>query len=92
MTFPAFIFGFLFATLFGALFHLWKNGGIGHLALYLSLSWVGFVAGHLLAERMEWHFLDVGVLHLGFGILGSVVFLFVGYWLSMLQAEPKGKK
>ncbi len=92
MTFPTFIFGFVCATLFGALFHLWKGGGIGHIALYLVLGWIGFVAGHLLAETMEWHFLDVGALHVGFGILGSIFFLFVGYWLSFLYVDSKGKK
>jgi hypothetical protein len=89
MTFPSFVFGFFLATLFGALFHLWKDGGIGHLALYLVLSWIGFAAGHILAEWMGWSFLKIGPLNAGFGVLGSVIFLLIGHWLSLVQIEPK---
>ncbi len=91
MTFPAFIFGFFLASLLGALFHLWKNGGIGHLALYLVLSWAGFVGGHLLADVLEWPFIMVGPLNVGMGVVGSILFLFVGHWLSLVQIDTKGR-
>ncbi|MCJ7694171.1 MAG: hypothetical protein MUO40_01990 [Anaerolineaceae bacterium] len=91
MTFPAIVLGFVIATLFGALFHLWKDGGFAKLVLYQLLSWSGFVLGHFFAHWLSVKFLDVGPLHVGFGILGSIVMLFFGNWLSLINNEPKGK-
>jgi uncharacterized membrane protein YeaQ/YmgE (transglycosylase-associated protein family) len=51
MTIQAVLLGVIAATLAGALFHFWKNGGFGKLLLYLTLSWVGFFAGHGLAQN-----------------------------------------
>lgn len=90
MTFPAIVLGFVIATLFGALFHLWKDGGFGKLVLYLLLSWFGFFLGHLFAHWLSVKFLDVGPLHVGFGIIGTIVLLFLGNWLSMIKDVPKG--
>ena len=90
MTLPAFLFGLLISTLMGAVFHLWKNGGLGRLLLYLILAWVGFWAGHLLANRFSLTFGSVGPLHLGMGLLVGAASLFAGYWLSLIrQEEPK---
>jgi len=87
MTFPALIFSFFIATMFGSLLHLWRGGNLFRLVLYLILSWVGFFGGHLIAEVLEIHFLDFGTIHLGFGILGSLILLGLGYWLSLIDAE-----
>ena len=91
MTFPAFIFGFIIASIFGAVFHLWRDGGLGRLILYLVLSWVGFAAGHILAAGLGFKFFEVGPLHMGFGILGSIGFLLLGHWLSLIEIESKDK-
>ncbi|NPV56738.1 MAG: hypothetical protein HPY76_08720 [Anaerolineae bacterium] len=91
MTIPALLFGFLLATLIAAMFHLWKGGGIVKLVLYVIMSWVGFWIGHYFSERLGWLFLDLGPLHLGLAILGSVLMLFFGYWLGLVRlrnAEP----
>jgi len=87
MTLPAFLFGFCVATLLGGVFHLLRGGGLGRILLDIVLSWVGFAAGHLLAGTLGWAFLDVGPLHLGLALVGSLVFLFVGHWLSQIQVE-----
>jgi hypothetical protein len=89
MTLPAFLFGFLAATLYGGIMHLWKNGGLGRLMLYLVLSWVGFTAGHLFAGKMGWNFLDIGPLHFGLASLGSFLLLVVGHWLSLIQVDKQ---
>jgi hypothetical protein len=89
MTFPAIVFSFFLATLFGSLMHLWRGGNLFRLLLYLIFSWVGFFGGHLLAELLSINFLDVGTIHLGFGILGSIAFLGIGYWLSLLDQASK---
>jgi len=87
MTIQAFFLGVIAATLAGALFHLFKNGGIGKLLLYLVLSWIGFFTGHGLAQNTAIVFMDVGPLHLGWGIVGSLLFLLVGHWLSLVRVE-----
>ena len=87
MTFPALMFSFFIATMFGSLLHLWRGGNLFRLVLYLVLSCAGFFSGHLVAEVLEIHFLDVGTIHLGFGILGSLILLGLGYWLSLIDAE-----
>jgi hypothetical protein len=87
MTFPAIIFSFFVATLFGSLLHLWRGGGLLRLVLYLSMSWLGFFGGHFLADTFSIRFIVVGTIHLGMGILGSLVFLGLGYWLSLVDLE-----
>ena len=85
MTLPAFLFGLLLATLYGAAFHFWKGDDIKRLFLYLILSWLGFFCGHLLGGAIGWRFAAVGPLNAGMATLGSLVFLFVGRWLSQVQ-------
>ena len=87
MTLPALLFGFCTSTLLGAAFHLWKDGGLNRLILYLVLSWVGFGAGHLIAQRLGLNILNVGPLHLGMAILGSVILLVFGHWLTSIKVE-----
>ncbi len=89
MTVPTLLFGMLLASLYGALFHLWRNGGLGRLFLYVALSWVGFWSGHVIAGVLEWTFWSVGSLRAGPATLGSVVFLIVGYWLSLVQVDRR---
>ena len=55
--------------------------------LYLVLSWVGFFGGHLLADALSIRFLELGTIHLGMGIVGALVFLGLGYWLSLMDAQ-----
>jgi len=89
MTIPALLLGFMISTLYGALFHLWRGGGAARFLLYLILGWLGFWAGHSLAARLGLSFFDVGPLHLGIATLCSLAFLGAGYWLSLVEREPK---
>lgn len=89
MTLPALLFGFLVATLMGAAFHLWKNGGFWRLILYLLLAWIGFWTGHIAANILGWRFLSVGPLRFGMAVLGALLFLGVGHWLSLVKNEPE---
>ncbi len=82
MTFPAMIFSIAIAALLGSLLHLWRGGNLFRLVLYLVLSIVGFLGGHFLAQALSIGFIQLGTINLGFGILGSIVFLGLGYWLS----------
>jgi hypothetical protein len=87
MTFPALVFSFFVATMFASLLHLWRGGSMGRLVLYLISSCVGFFAGHFIAGALGINFLDVGTIHLGMGILGSLLILGLVYWLSLVDLQ-----
>jgi uncharacterized membrane protein YeaQ/YmgE (transglycosylase-associated protein family) len=89
MSIPTLFLGLILSTLYGALFHLWRGGNAGRLLLYLLLSWIGFWLGHFIGNYLKISFDTLGQLHLVFATLGSLVFLAIGYWLSLVQAENK---
>lgn len=93
MNISSYLFGFIIATLLGALFHIWRDGGIGRLLMYLLLSWFGFFIGHLAAKSFELKFMNVGPVNLAGGIVGSVILLFLGHWIGRIDQNilPKGK-
>jgi uncharacterized membrane protein YeaQ/YmgE (transglycosylase-associated protein family) len=91
MTIPSFLFGFIISTLYGLGFHLLRGGGAGRLLLYLFMSWIGFWTGHVIADQLDWSFASVGSLHLGMATVGSLVFLILGHWLSMVEPEKPRK-
>jgi len=85
MTFPAVIFSFFVATLLGSLLHLWRGGNLTRLVIYLVFSVIGFFGGHFLAEMLSIRFIEMGTIHLGMGILGSLVLLGLSYWISHVE-------
>lgn len=89
MTLPTILFGLLISTLYGAVFHVWRGGGLGRLILYLILGWAGFWIGHFLGAWLGWTFNNLGSLNLGMATLTSVAFLFIGHWLSLIKVEKK---
>jgi hypothetical protein len=89
MTIPALLLGLLISSLYGVTFHLWRGGGLGRLLLYILLGWVGFWIGQAVANQMEWTFASVGPLRLGAATLFSLLFLGLGYWLSLVEVERK---
>ena len=66
MTVPSAAFSLVCAWLIGALFHVVVDGGGARLLLYLALSTLGFLAGHIVAAAQGWSFVPVGPLQLGF--------------------------
>ncbi len=89
MSIPTLFLGLILSTLYGALFHLWRGGNAGRLLLYLLLSWIGFWIGQLIGNLLDVSFDTVGQLHLVIATLGSLIFLAIGFWLSLVQSEPK---
>jgi hypothetical protein len=89
MTIPAFIFGFIISSLYGAAFHLIRGGKAQRFLLYLILGWLGFWAGQFIAAQLNLSFLDIGPLHIGMATIGSLLFLLVGNWLSLVDTEKK---
>jgi len=89
MTVPSLLLGFIISTLYGLGFHLLRGGGAGRLLLYLIMSWIGFWSGHYAADQLNWNFASIGPLHLGLASAGSIICLFLGHWLSLVEPEKK---
>lgn len=85
MTLPSVAIGAIVGLLIGALFHIGVDGGGGRLALYLLLGLFGFFSGHLIGSALNWRLLPLGPLDMGMAVLGSVLFLGVGHWLSLIE-------
>lgn len=87
MTDAAAAFGLICAILIGAIFHLAVGGSLRRLLLYLSLSILGFAAGHLIGLAQSWTLIPLGPLNFGAAVIGSIIFLGVGYWLSLVRTR-----
>jgi len=85
MTLPSILIGIVISSLYGAVFHLWRGGGLGRLILYLILAWVGFWTGHLIGNALGWTFASLGPLRLGTATIGAAITLGIGYWLSLVE-------
>jgi uncharacterized membrane protein YjjP (DUF1212 family) len=91
LTLPTFIFGSFFALLIGSLFHLVFGGDFKRLLLYLFISWLGFWVGDFISKQIGLRFITVGLLNLGFSIIGSLAFLFIAFWLGMDNSRKINK-
>jgi uncharacterized membrane protein YeaQ/YmgE (transglycosylase-associated protein family) len=89
MSIPTLFLGLILSTTYGALFHLWRGGNAGRLLLYLILAWIGFWLGQFIGNYLKLTFDTLGQLHLVSATLGSLIFLAIGYWLSLVQVENK---
>ena len=90
MTIPSLVFALIIASLYGALYHLIRGGGLGRLLLFLIFGWVGFALGHLVGIWQEWILLPLGELNLGMSTLGSLIFLVGGDWVSRIRIGDMG--
>jgi hypothetical protein len=89
MTLPTILFGVVLSSAYGTAFHFLKGGGMKKLILFIILAWAGFWVGHIVGGLIGWTFAAVGPLNAGMATLGSVVFLFVGEWLSRVEISQK---
>ncbi len=89
MTALAIFFGIVLSTAYGTAFHFWKGGSLKKLLLYIALAWLGFWGGHVVGSLIGWNFAAVGPLNVGLATVGSVLFLFVGEWLSRVEISHK---
>ncbi len=87
MTLPSLLLALLIASLYGALYHLLRDGRFWRLLLYVGLSVLGFTLGHLLGLWRGWVFLPLGSLNLGMSSVGSLLLLLVGDWFTRIEAE-----
>ncbi len=85
MTLPSILIGIIISSLYGAVFHLYRGGGLGRLLLYIILAWIGFWIGHIIGAAFGFTFLNLGPLNLGMATLGALAVLGIGYWLSLIE-------
>lgn len=75
MTLPALLFGLVIAGLIGSIFHLLRGGNGWALLLSLFLSILGFSVGQLVGMYFGWQLFTFGILDIGLGVIGSLLFL-----------------
>jgi uncharacterized membrane protein YccC len=85
VTVPGIYFSLLIASGLGLLFHLIRGGSLGRLLLYLAAAWIAFIAGHFVAEWLDWHFIRVGSINLFAALLAAVI----GLLAAALLAGPE---
>ncbi len=91
MTLPSILIALLIALLYGALYHLFRDGGFWRLVFYLGLSVLGSTVGYLAGYWFGWLFIPLGSMDLGSASLGSLIFLVGGDWLSRIETKPESK-
>ena len=89
MTIPSLLLALLIALLYGALYHLLRDGGFWRLMLYFILSVIGFAAGHFVGLWLGWIFIPLGTIDLGASSAGSLIILVIGDWLSRIEGKPQ---
>ena len=82
---PAIILGFVLSTMYGAAFHLFKGGSLGRLVFNILLAWAGFWTGQLIASQIGFSIFRIGSLYVGIATIISILFLFIGHWLSVMD-------
>ncbi len=86
MTIPLVLLALLIALLCGALFHILRGGSGWRLLLHMGLSVFGFALGQGLSIWRGWQLLAFGALDVGVGLIGSMLFLMLGDWLSQIKS------
>lgn len=92
MTIQSVLLGVSVPILLGAVFHLWRGGPGWRLGLYILLSMLGFWLAHWAAQSRGWTFLNVGALQMGAGLIGSLVVMGLGFFLSNKKPETDNKR
>ena len=87
MTLPIILIGFVFASLYGSVFHVFRGGGFWRLLYYIVLAWIGFWIGHYVGNNFGMTIGSLGPLRLGAATIGAVIVLGIGYWLSLINPE-----
>lgn len=91
MTLPALLFSLMIALLYGAAYHLIRDGGFWRLLLFLFLSVFGFALGHLVGLWRGWVWMPLGTINLGISTVGSLLLLLLGDWLTHFEGSQESK-
>jgi hypothetical protein len=88
---PSVTFGFILATLYGALFHFVLGGNARQLALFLLAGWLGFALGHIFGVIFGVNILDIGPLHVFSATLGALLALLAARFLTSDSQPSAGQ-
>lgn len=91
MTLASFFLGTVIASVFGCAFHFWHGGGFKWLLFFNLLAWIGFWLGHFVGILVRIRFLSLGPINFGPAVIGTIVVLFLGFWLSMFNQDARAK-
>jgi hypothetical protein len=89
MTLPTLLLALLISALCGALYHSARGGSVWMLFLYFGVSTLGFAAGQWVSTWQDWSLFKFGSLEVGVGVLGSLLFLMFGEWLSRIEVKQE---
>jgi uncharacterized membrane protein len=74
------ILGFLLATIYGTLFHVFVGGPPRRIVLYVLAAWIGFTIGHFVGDLLGIELLKLGAVHLFAASLGAWIAI-ISSWL-----------
>ncbi len=86
---PTFTFGFILATLFGAVFHLIVGGDVRRLALFLLAGWLGFSMGQALGAMLGINIFPIGQMRVVAASLGAIVALIAAHMLTSSRTNNR---
>jgi len=86
---PAFSFGFLLATLYGALAHLIFGGDGGRLLTDISASWAGFAIGQAVGDVFGIFVGSIGPVHITIATTGAIMAVAVARLLLPRQQSQQ---
>ncbi|MCH8337447.1 MAG: hypothetical protein IH858_01195 [Chloroflexi bacterium] len=91
VTVPGIYLSLLISSGLGLLFHLIRGGSLGRLVLYLAAAWITFLAGHFVAEWLDWNFFRVGSINLFAAVLAAVIGLLAAALLAGPERSRRGR-
>ncbi len=80
---PPFVLALVVASIYAALFNLWRKGTLRDLLFCLVAAWVGFGLGQVAGMLLGLNWLTIGSLHLIEATVMSWLMLFLMNWLRM---------
>jgi len=71
------------ASIYGALYNLWRNGSPRDLLRRMIAAWVGFAMGQALGMLLPWAWGMIGLVHIIEGTLLCWIALLMADWLRV---------
>ena len=84
---PAIALAAVLASIYAALFNLWRRGSPRDLLFHLIAAWVGFAFGQIAGFLLPWDWGAVGDLHVFEGTLLSLLLLFIVNWIRLPREQ-----
>lgn len=89
MSLPNLLLALVIALLAGTLFHALRGGNGWRLLLCIVLSIAGFALAQWVGAEFRFVVYRVGILDIGSGVIGSILFLVTGDWLGRIEPRDK---